>query len=108
MATKEQIQTLLRTNEKALIRALFVLNERQTEDEQCSEATINRNGRGFTPADARMGTSMVNFYKKTGYLTSKQIAYWLKLNAKGVERIVKYTNQLLEISKETPRQKLSA
>jgi hypothetical protein len=100
MATKEQIQTLLRTNSKAVIRAVVVLNERQTDSEQCSEATINRNGRGFTPADARMGTSMANFYKRNGYLSEKQLAYWLKPNAKGVERIVKYTNQLLEISKE--------
>lgn len=99
MATKEQIQTLLRTNNKAIIRALFVLNERQTEDEKGSETTIKKNGQGFTPADARMGTSMVNFYKKNGYLSEKQIAYWLKPNAKGTERIVKYTNQLLEISK---------
>ena len=100
MATKEQIKTLLQTNQKAVMRALIVLNERQTQDEQTSEATINRNGRGFTPADARMGTSMANFYKRNGYLSEKQIAYWLKPNAKGVERIVKYTNQLLEISKE--------
>lgn len=99
MATKEEIKQLLKTNQKAVIRALVVLNERQTAVEQTLQGTVERNGQGFTPADARMGTSMANFYNKNGFLTEKQIAYWLKPNAKGTERIVKYSTQLWEISK---------
>ena len=100
MATKEEIKTLLKTNRKAVIRALVVINERQTETEQSVGSTINRNGRGFTPADAYMGTSMAKFAVKNGFLTDKQLEYWLKPNAKGVERILKYAGQLVEISKQ--------
>lgn len=99
MATKEQIVTLLLNNDKAVARALVAINERQTASEQTCEATINHNGVGFTPADARMGTSMANFYLKTGFLTPKQVAYWRKPNAKGVARICKYAGQLVQIAK---------
>jgi hypothetical protein len=97
---KQTILVLLNTNDKAIARALVVLNERQTQAEQCSEATINRNGEGFTPADARMGTSMATYYTKWGKLSEKQLAYWKKPNAKGVPRINKYAGQLLQIATE--------
>lgn len=100
MTTKNDIITILKTNPKAIARALIVLNERQTDSEKSHGSTIVSNGQGFTSADARMGTSMANFYIKNGFLTSKQIQYWLVPNSKGVERIVKYANQLLDISKQ--------
>lgn len=94
------IQELLNTNDKAVARAVFVLNERQTHSEQSSEHTINDNGVGFTPADARMGTSMAKFVARNGYLSPKQIAYWRKPNVRGVPRINKYAGQLAEIAAE--------
>lgn len=96
---KDDIIKLLNTNDKAIARALVVLNERQTATEQVSQQTRILNGEGFTPSDARMGTSMANFYLRTGYLTPKQLAYWKKPNAKKVPRICKYAGQLLEIAK---------
>lgn len=98
MTTKAEIIALLNKSDKAVARALVVLNERQTLTEQNSEQTINHNGVGFTPADARMGTSMATFYTKRGYLTPKQIAYWRKPNKNGVPRICKYAGQLLDIA----------
>ena len=65
MVTKEQIIQLLQNNDKAVIRALIVLNERQTEEEQMKEMTKFHNGRGFRPCHARMGTSMAKFYATT-------------------------------------------
>ena len=100
MVTKAEIIELLKTNDKAVARALVVLNERQTATERSAESTINDNGVGFTPADARMGTSMAQFYTKFGRLSEKQLAYWRKPNAKGVPRICKYAGQLLEIALE--------
>lgn len=97
---KVEIVQLLQTNDKAIARALVVLNERQTSVEQSAESTINHNGVGFTPADARMGTSMAQFYARRGYLTEKQLAYWKKPNVRGVWRICKYAGQLLEIANE--------
>lgn len=105
MTSKAEIVKLLETNPKAIGRALVVLNERQTYDEQNSEATKYHNNIGFTGADARMGTSMAKFFEQNGYLTQKQIAYWLKPNVRGVPRICKYAGQLCEIAKEKAARK---
>lgn len=97
---KLDIIELLQSNDKAIARALVVLTERQTAVEQNAEQTINRNGVGYTPADAHMGTSMSQFYQRRGYLTEKQLAYWKKPNKNGVWRICKYAGQLLEIAQQ--------
>ena len=97
---KAEIIQLLQSNDKAIARALVVLNERQTLTEQSAESTINHNGVGFTPADARMGTSMAQFFTKRGYLTEKQLAYWKRPNVRGVWRICKYAGQLLDIANQ--------
>lgn len=100
---KTEIVKLLETNDRAVARAVLVLNERQTADEQNAETTKYHNGIGFTGADARMGTSMAKFYSRNGYLSPKQIAYWRKPNKNGVMRIAKYAGQLLEIAEEKAR-----
>ena len=92
--TKEVISALLKTNDKAVARALVVLYRNQTASEQSSESTINRNGEGFRPAHARMGSSMATFYLARGYLTPKQVAYWRKPMACGNSRIEIYWRQL--------------
>lgn len=97
---KTYISNLLINNDKAVARALVALHNKQTASEQSSEATINRNGRGFTPADAFMGSNMAIYYLKFGCLSEKQISYWRKPNAKGIPRICKYSGQLLKISEE--------
>jgi hypothetical protein len=89
MYSKEYIVNLLKVNDVAVGRALVALNQFQTATERNAETTINDNGVGFTPADARMGTSMSNFYTRTGYLSPKQLAYWRKPNRRGTPRICK-------------------
>lgn len=54
--TKESIRTLLMTNDRAVERALVVLFERQTIDEQEELSTVHSNGVGFNTADAVVGT----------------------------------------------------
>lgn len=100
MTTKFEIINLLKTRDLAVARALVVLNERQTADEQVAEATKYNNGRGFTASDARVGTSMATFYKARGFLTPKQISYWRRLRKDGKMRIEIYATQLLEIANE--------
>lgn len=97
--TQVDIVNLLATNDKAIARALVVLNERQTEDEKRSEETRHLNGRGFQPCHARMGTSMAGFYTRNGYLSPKQLQYWRKPNKRGTMRIAVYWRQLLEVAK---------
>jgi hypothetical protein len=96
MLTKEMIIDLLKNNDKAIARALVVLNNRQTEDEQRVQDTRHRNGRGFRPCHAHMGTSMAQFYNIKGYLTAKQIAYWRQPMKNDKMRIEIYAGQLLE------------
>lgn len=96
MLSKQSIVKLLQQNDKAVGRALVVLTNRQTADEQASEHTRYLNGRGFRPCHARMGTSMAKFFQRNGYLTPKQIAYWRVLDKTGAMRIGIYAGQLLE------------
>ena len=102
--TGTDIVNLLRSNDKAIARALLVLKARQTEDEQRSETTRHQNGRGFRPCHARMGVSMAKFYERNGYLSPKQLAYWRKEGKEGM-RIAIYWRQLLEAAKEKMAQK---
>ena len=97
--TGTDIVNLLKTNDKAICRALVVLKNRQTEDEQVIKGCKYRNFRGFRPAHAKVGTSMAEFYEKHGYLTEKQINYWRVLGKQGM-RISIYWKQLLQEAKE--------
>lgn len=94
MLTKSEIVELLRTNDKAVARALLVLNKNQTVDEQRSEDTKYLNGVGFRPCHARMGTSMAKFVQHRGFLTEKQVAYWRRTMKDGNMRIAIYWKQL--------------
>lgn len=96
MLTKEIIVQMLKTDKRAVARALVVLNARQTADEQITEHTRYLNGRGFRPCHARMGTNMAKFFLARGYLTDKQIAYWRSTDKTGAMRIGIYAGQLLE------------
>ena len=104
--TRDYIESLLRTNDKAVARALVVLYNRQTADEQNQEITKHRNGRGFRPCHAHMGTSMAEFYKRNSYLSPKQIAYWRMPQKNGKGRLEIYANQLLEVAIEKQQKKI--
>ena len=92
---RASIVELLRTNDRAIGRALIVLNNNQTADEQIDENTKHHNGKGFRPVHAQRGTSMAKFFTERGFLTPKQIAYWRKPNSKGEMRIAIYWRQLI-------------
>jgi len=98
--TVDTIRELLRTNDRAVARALVALNTKQTETEQRMEATLGRNEEGFSGAHAKRGTSMARFYLERGFLTQKQIAWWRQTTPSGRMRIEIYAAQLLRIAKE--------
>lgn len=98
--TKEYIVTLLTQNDKAVMRALVVLNERQTNDERVEKHTKYRNLRGFRPCHAHKGTSMAEFFMRNGYLTQNQVNWWRQHDRTGKMRIEIYAGQLLEVAKE--------
>lgn len=96
MLTKEIIVNMLKTDKRAVARALVVLHRRQTYDEQAQEGTRYLNGRGFRPCHARMGSSMAKQFERNGFLSDKQIEYWRKPDKTGAMRIGIYWAQLLE------------
>lgn len=98
--SKQGIIDLLKNNDRAIMRALVVLYERQTQDEQTEMETINRNGRGFRPCHAYMGSAHAQWFLKTNMMTAKQIAYWRKPMKNGQMRIEIYAGQLLMVAQQ--------
>lgn len=93
---KEEIVKLLKTNDTAIGRALLRLKANQTFVEQNAKSTKDKNGVGFRPCHARLGTEMANFFEKTGFLTKKQANYWRVTDKTGSMRIGIYAGQLLK------------
>lgn len=104
---KADIIKLLETNDRAVARALVVLNEHQTATEQSTQETRYLNGEGFRPCHARMGTSMAGFYTRNGYLTVKQVAYWRAKMKCGNMRIGIYAGQLLKAAEVKAQKQLA-
>ena len=86
--TKEEIKTLVQTNDKVLYGAMLKLYACQTADEIASGTTNHRNGQGFNGVDAGIMSSFCEFYNRTGFLTSRQKAIARR-------KMVKYTGQLV-------------
>lgn len=90
MYTKEQIQLNLSTNPKWIERALVVLYQKQTIEEQRVGVTTNLNGVGFNSSDSR-------------YLTycAKWVLQGQNLNQKHLEKcggkLKKYWKQISEM-----------
>lgn len=94
MWTKETIQNLLMTNDRAVERALLVLFERQTSTEQLRGDTIVHNNQGFCSSDAGYMTDWAKEIAAGGHLTPRQLAFLRQKN-----RITKYHRQLLEAAR---------
>lgn len=94
---KAKVLRLLETNDMAVARAVAAINKRQEYDEQNEERTKYRNGRGFRPCHARMGTSMAEYFERHGKLTTKQVAWWRVKDKDGNMRIGIYANQLVTV-----------
>lgn len=103
--TADEIREKLLTDDRWLCRALVALNERQTLDEQRDETTKYHNEMGFRPAHAKRGTSMAQFYLRTGFLTPKQKAWWRATTDSGKTRIGIYAGQLAKVAQERKAKK---
>ena len=67
------LRKMLTTNKIWAIRALERVFANQTSGEVSSKETYHANGVGFTVQDARILTSLSEFYKTRGFLTEKQM-----------------------------------
>lgn len=70
---KRLLQSVIEINDNAVINVLLMIYERQTDEEQITEQTIEENGEGFTGADAEILTSFSRQYLERGFLSPKQM-----------------------------------
>jgi len=89
----------------AVGRALVHLFRRQTADEQQHNSTKHTNHRGFTGADAHVGSITAKYYIKHGTLQDWQLKQWRKPNRRGVARLAKYYRQVAEEAQNRVAQK---
>ena len=70
-----------------VLRSLVKLYQCQTEEEKTSKETITQNGKGFNACDAKILTSIAEFYIAKGFISDKQ--YNIVYN-----KIQKYAKQI--------------
>lgn len=88
---KDEIRELLEKRDDAVIRGLLAIWKFQTETEKDFQETREHNNVGFNAVDAQICSSFVNFYKKAGFLSKKQMVIARK-------KIMKYAGQLTKIA----------
>lgn len=91
---KEYLQKLVRTNDKALVRSVLVIYDRQTPSERISGQSTEDNGIGFSKWDAEEMSKIAIKIKNGLRLSSNEL-----LRARII--MPKYWRQLMEISKVT-------
>lgn len=89
---KDYLQNLLKTNKKALYRAIILIADLQTPEEKAYGATIDHNGVGFGAVDAGMMTALALRLRCGGELTERELAICRN-------KMPKYWKQLYYISK---------
>lgn len=90
---EEYLKSLLQRNDKALTRALTLIYQNQTFEEQNTGILKEKNGRGFTRIDSEFLTSLAIKVKHSQELSPRE---WAILRNK----MPKYWRQLMIISKE--------
>lgn len=99
IVTKDSLQQMLNNPNPAYViavigRALVVLFNNQTRDEQSLNQTTNDNGIGFCGADARSGSITAKYFIKHKTLLPWQVELWTKVGSTGYSRLCKYHAQL--------------
>jgi len=91
LQTREMILSLLDTSDRAVVRAIVVLQSLQTQAERISEATFEPNAQGWNSVDAAFMGSLARGIAKYGSLTPKQMIYARK-------KVRKYAGQLAKVA----------
>ena len=89
---RQYLQDLVRTNDKALLRAIWVIYQRQTDEEQKTGVTTEENGMGFGKVDAEFFTNLVVKMRHGQKLTTGEMAA-------AHNKMPKYWRQLMVVSK---------
>ena len=95
---EEYIKDLLRTNDKALLRAIVCIYDNQTDEEKVEGKSIEDNCAGFSKFDAHEMTVIAMKVKRGKQLTKGELA-------KSRNKMQKYWKQLMVISKRNAEAK---
>lgn len=93
---KEYLQNLIRTNDRALYKAILLIDSRQTDMEKAMGATIEHNKRGFGASHAPFLTSMALRIRGGAELTPQ-------MKAISRNMMVHYWKQLYDLSLQKQR-----
>ena len=85
------IVRLIKTNDRAVDRAMVAIYRRQTADEKRSSTTRHDNARGFSSADAGKGSYYARWVLNGNRLTGQHLRQARKM-------AIKYRRQLTEIA----------
>lgn len=91
--TKENIQEKMTTDIRWTERAVLVLFDRQTEDEQKIEDTVHNNGVGFNGVDGKYLTWVGNYLMRGNHLSGHHVE-------KVRKKLPKYWKQIKNIIEE--------
>lgn len=90
--TRPMIDSLLRTNPKAVERAMVVLFNRQTRAEQSTESTNVLNQRGFSAFNAKTGSYYVKWVMSGRHLTGMHLEKARKIAIRHSKQLVEEAN----------------
>ena len=89
---KEYLKNLLKTNNKALLKAIVLIYDSQTEEEKRTNESVEDNKLGFSKIDAKDLSTVARKIKREEVLTESELA-------KSRNKMPKYWKQLMIISK---------
>lgn len=91
--TKEELLLLLARSDRAVERAVLVIQSRQTADERSTRQTLHTNGRGWNAHDAKQGAYWAWWLNKGNHLSGRFLS-------KARATVGHYWRQLLEAAEE--------
>lgn len=89
--TREEIDTMLKTSNKALLRGILAIYDYQTTDEKAIQETKDHNGVGFSGVDGNFMSSLAEQILGGRNLSEKQLAI-------ARNKMLKYSGQLVRIA----------
>ena len=100
MYTRTQIDMLLSRSVAAVERAMVVLYERQTEDEQHSRTAKYQNGVGFSGAHAKRGTYYAKWVMGGRSLSGRHLINARRIALRHSKQLVEAANHKLSRERE--------
>jgi hypothetical protein len=94
--TKEEIKSLLLSNDEFVKRSLLYVYSLQTRTEQASQSTHLTNSVGFNHCDAKILSSFSEQLMKYKRLSEKQMYISRKKIVKYARQITEHANEVLE------------